>query len=156
MVRVSLEQINWMVKQIGNSGILPHSFQAQSHRRAVTYTQKLPSDEHLIGLHACVFADKPKKDIYSFVGNFIRTTETGEPTVSTKNIWLLIFQLEVESLSVENTIWANTVVASGRIIGLVGYTGRETRSVMNTSAPSTKVGLIDDEINMLSKVSDSI
>lgn len=109
-------------------------------RRAVSYTQKLPSDDHLIGLHACVFADKPKKDIYSFVGNFIRTTETGEPT------------LEVESLSVENTIWANTVVASGRIIGLVVYTGRETRSVMNTSAPATKSGLIDNEINNLSKI----
>jgi magnesium-transporting ATPase (P-type) len=45
----------------------------------------------------------------------------------------------VESLSVENTIWSNTVVATGTVIGLVMYTGRETRSVMNTSVPATKV-----------------
>ncbi len=61
--------------------------------------------------------------------------------------------MEVESLSVDNTVWANTVVASGRLIGMVIYTGRETRSVMNTNAPSTKVGLLDLEINQLSKVS---
>lgn len=46
---------------------------------------------------------------------------------------------EVESLSVENTLWSNTVIASGTVIGLVTYTGRETRSVMNTSTPATKV-----------------
>ena len=58
----------------------------------------------------------------------------------------------MESLSVENTIWSNTVIASGTVVGLVIYTGRETRSVMNTSTPATKVGLIDLEINNLSKV----
>lgn len=59
--------------------------------------------------------------------------------------------METESLSLENTVWANTVVASGKLIGMVVYTGRETRSVMNTSVPSTKVGLLDIEINRLSK-----
>jgi len=55
-------------------------------------------------------------------------------------------------LNVENTIWANTVLASGTAIGLVLYTGRDTRSVMNTSFPKTKVGKIDWEINRLAKV----
>ncbi len=59
---------------------------------------------------------------------------------------------ELESVSIENTIWSNTVIASGTVTGLVLYTGRETRSVMNTSVPATKVGLIDLEINMLSKI----
>lgn len=45
-----------------------------------------------------------------------------------------------DSLSVENTLWANTVVASGTALGVVIYTGRETRSVMNTSQPNSKVG----------------
>lgn len=49
-------------------------------------------------------------------------------------------------------LWANTVVASGRVIGLIVYTGKETRSVMNTSAPQTKVGRLDLEINNLAKV----
>ena len=57
-----------------------------------------------------------------------------------------------DSLSVENTLWANTVLASGTALGLVVYTGRETRSVMNNSAPRSKTGLLDLEINNLTKV----
>ena len=60
---------------------------------------------------------------------------------------------QVESLGVENTLWANTVIASGSAIGCVIYTGSDTRAVMNTNFPSTKVGLLDMEINRLSKVS---
>ena len=45
-----------------------------------------------------------------------------------------------ESLSIENTLWANTVLASGTALGVVVYTGRETRSVMNTSQPQSKTG----------------
>ena len=59
----------------------------------------------------------------------------------------------VEPLSVENVLWANTVLASGSAIGFVVYTGPETRAVMNTSHPQTKVGLLDLEINKLAKVS---
>jgi phospholipid-translocating ATPase len=58
----------------------------------------------------------------------------------------------VEPLSVENTIWMNTVVASGTVIGLVIYTGKETRSVMNTSQPSTKTGKLDLELNTMAKL----
>lgn len=55
-------------------------------------------------------------------------------------------------LDVENTLWANCVVASGSALGLVVYTGAETRSVMNNSQPRSKVGLLDIEINQLTKV----
>ena len=47
----------------------------------------------------------------------------------------------------ENTLWSSTVLASDTIIGLVMYTGKETRSVLNTSTPATKVGILDTEIN---------
>lgn len=53
----------------------------------------------------------------------------------------------------ENTLWANCVVASGSALGVVVYTGSETRSVMNNSQPRSKVGLLDMEINQLTKVS---
>jgi len=46
----------------------------------------------------------------------------------------------------------NTVLASGTAVGFVIYTGQETRAVMNTSHPETKIGLLDHEINKLSKV----
>jgi magnesium-transporting ATPase (P-type) len=57
-----------------------------------------------------------------------------------------------DSLDVENTLWANCVVASGSALGVVVYTGSETRSVMNNSQPRSKVGLLDMEINQLTKV----
>jgi phospholipid-translocating ATPase len=50
-------------------------------------------------------------------------------------------------------MWANTVLASrGYIIGMVVYTGTQTRSQMNSQSPSSKVGLVDLEINRLSKI----
>lgn len=55
-------------------------------------------------------------------------------------------------LTAENMLWANTVLAAGSVVGMVVYTGRETRAVMNTSHPETKVGLLDLEINRLSKI----
>ena len=43
---------------------------------------------------------------------------------------------EMEGLSLENTIWANTVLASpGYILGMVVHTGIETRMAMNASKP---------------------
>ncbi|EGG19761.1 ATPase [Cavenderia fasciculata] len=104
-------------------------------RRSINITQKLHSDESLLDMRASIYAEQPKKDIYSFIGNFSKHDIN-----------------ETESISVENTLWANTVIASGTVIGCAVYTGRETRCVMNTSIPSTKVGLLDSELNNLSKV----
>jgi phospholipid-translocating ATPase len=59
---------------------------------------------------------------------------------------------EIDALNVENTLWANTVLAAGTAVGLVIYTGKDTRAVMNTSHPGTKIGLLDLEINRLAKV----
>ena len=55
-------------------------------------------------------------------------------------------------LSVDNTLWANTVLASGSAVGCVIYTGTETRQAMNTSRAGTKTGLLEMEINQLSKI----
>ncbi|KAG8133398.1 putative Phospholipid-transporting ATPase protein, partial [Naja naja] len=87
---------------------------------AVSCTQRLPALGDLFSINAYVYAQKPQMDIHSFEGTFTR--EDSDPTVH-------------ESLSIENTLWASTVVASGTVIGVVIYTGKETRSVMNTSNP---------------------
>ena len=55
-------------------------------------------------------------------------------------------------MTVENVLWSNTVLAAGSAVGFVIYTGVETRAVMNTSHPGTKVGLVDLEIHRLAKV----
>ncbi|XP_010603863.1 probable phospholipid-transporting ATPase IIB isoform X6 [Fukomys damarensis] len=103
---------------------------------AVSCTQRLPALGDLFSIIAYVYAQKPQLDIHSFEGTFTR--EDSDPPVH-------------ESLSIENTLWASTVVASGTVIGVVIYTGKETRSVMNTSNPKNKVGLLDLELNQLTK-----
>lgn len=49
-------------------------------------------------------------------------------------------------------MWANTVCAAGTATGIIVYTGNETRSVMNNSQPRSKIGLLDMEINGITKV----
>ncbi|XP_060030052.1 probable phospholipid-transporting ATPase IIB isoform X2 [Erinaceus europaeus] len=105
-------------------------------KAAVSCTQRLPAMADLFSIRAYVCAQKPQMDIHSFEGTFTR--EDSDPPVH-------------ESLSIENTLWASAVVASGTVLGVVIYTGQETRSVMNTSHPKNKVGLLDLELNQLTK-----
>jgi len=107
-------------------------------RLAVPATQRLHTDEQLLRIQASVYAEKPQKDIHSFIGKLSvldPDSDQGE-----------------ESLGIENTIWAGAVVASGAATGLVVYTGPESRAAMNNSQPRTKTGLIDLELNGITKV----
>lgn len=65
-------------------------------------------------------------DIYDFVGSYSNS------------------QNKKESLSLDNTAWANTVLAAGHMIGIVVFTGVETRSQMNSRQPRTKIGKFDE------------
>ncbi len=49
-------------------------------------------------------------------------------------------------------MWTSCVLTNGEIVGLVIYVGQETRVAMGASSPRTKVGILDMEINFLSKV----
>ena len=80
-----------------------------------------------------IIASPPEKNIHEFLGNLdLHGNSVG--------------------LSVDNTLWANTVLASGTAIGCVIYTGIETRQALNTSRAGTKTGLLELEINNLSKI----
>lgn len=84
-------------------------------------------------------ANPPNDLIYDFKGFF--STSIDEDNDEAK-----------ESLSLENTLWANTVLAStGHAIAMVVYTGKETRGGMNSKEPDNKIGKLDLEINYLSK-----
>lgn len=66
-----------------------------------------------------LIANPPNDQIYDFKGFF--STNIDEDNDDTK-----------EALSLENTLWQNTVLASsGHVLALVIYTGLETRSSMN-------------------------
>ncbi|KAI0275966.1 hypothetical protein BGY98DRAFT_1188077, partial [Russula aff. rugulosa BPL654] len=87
-------------------------------------------------------------DVHTFIGTFTINTP---PTVSSNDVPMVQVPT-IEALSAENMLWANTVLAAGSAIGFVVYTGPETRAVMNTSHPQTKVGLLDYEISQLAKI----
>ena len=108
-----------------------------NRRELIRYVHLLP----LCG-HADDIADPPIKDIHTFYGVLnLRSTEPGVSEESST------------PLSVDNVLWANTVLAAGSAIGLVVYTGKETRAVLNTSEPETKMGTLENEVNKMAKVS---
>ena len=56
-------------------------------------------------------------------------------------------------LTIDNTAWANTVLASNATtLAVVVYTGSQTRSALSTSASRSKTGLLEYEINSLTKI----
>ena len=90
-------------------------------------------------------ADPPIKDIHTFYG--VLTLRSTEPGLASET---------AIPLSVENILWANTVLAAGSAVGLVVYTGKETRAVLNTSEPETKMGTLEMEVNKMAKVSNGV
>lgn len=54
-------------------------------------------------------------------------------------------------LGIDQTMWANTVLALGLAVGVVVYTGPDTRQAMNTTRLGVKTGLLELEINQVSK-----
>ena len=56
-------------------------------------------------------------------------------------------------LTVDNTAWANTVLASNTTTyAAIVYTGSQTKAAMSTSPSRSKVGLLENEINNLTKI----
>ncbi|KAM3127182.1 hypothetical protein pb186bvf_020701 [Paramecium bursaria] len=101
-------------------------------RKPLSITQKL-DDQFLMSTGIYLKCDPPQDFIYNFYG-------------------ILNNGLNKEPASLENVMWASTVLANGSIYGLVLYTGKETRMSMNSRQPKTKFGKIDDEINHMSEM----
>ncbi|EJT48956.1 phospholipid-transporting ATPase [Trichosporon asahii var. asahii CBS 2479] len=107
---------------------------------AVAETQAL-GEANVGTIEGVLHADVPIKDIHTFQGSLtLRSTGPGSQT-ETKI-----------PLSVENVLWADTVLAAGSAVGLVVYTGRDTRAVLNTSEPETKMGTLEWEVNKMAKI----
>jgi len=124
-------------------------------RVAVGRTQALGADADLLEVRGDVLAGAPTKDIHTFIGTLSLTSLPSQSQVMDDEDGPAIEAGESypkEPLTAENMLWANTVLAAGTAIGMVVYTGRETRAVMNTSQPGTKTGLLDLEINRLAKI----
>lgn len=99
-------------------------------RIASPLTQSLELDELK---NILVTVSAPTKSIHSFLG---KLNYDGHST----------------GLTIDNTMWANTVLASGTAIGCIIYTGIDTRQAMNTTKSGVKTGLLELEINRISKI----
>lgn len=61
--------------------------------------------------------------------------------------------VQTAPLTIDNTAWANTVLASNAtVLAVVVYTGAQTRQALSTSSSRSKTGLLDSEINNLAKI----
>ena len=105
-------------------------------RKPVALTQEIGDPLLFYSDKSYILADPPSKQIYYFKG--LCLVQNG------------IVQKK-EALCLEQTMWANTVLASSHAVGIVVYTGKETRAQKNSSTPQNKFGAIDLEINAISK-----
>ena len=124
-------------------------------RLASPLTQSLESADFV---RLRIVAGKPDKRVNEFVGTVeltplpIRTVDTQKGTGNHQ------FQgpdqkTVTAPLTIDNTAWANTVLASSTaVLAVVVYTGAETRQALSTSASRSKTGLLELEINNLTKI----
>ena len=98
-------------------------------RRAIPAAQRLPTDHDVLRNAPEIYAGPAHKGIYDFVGTYC----VGPGSVK-------------ESLDLENTLWCNTVVATGTCTCAVVYTGPHTRSALNASRPPSKMGRLELEV----------
>ena len=99
-----------------------------------------------------IVAGKPSKEVNEFVG----TVEYGPHVAqqeAKKNANDSENTVKTSPLTIDNTAWANTVLASNAtVLAVVVYTGAQTRQALSTSPSRSKAGLLEYEINNLTKI----
>ncbi|KAK6595408.1 phospholipid-translocating P-type ATPase [Botrytis cinerea] len=85
-----------------------------------------------------VVAGKPDKKVNEFIGTVSLLPKGARDSAP---------------LTIDNTAWANTVLASSATtLAVIVYTGPQTRSALSTSPSRSKTGLLENEINSLTKI----
>ncbi|CAD7931263.1 unnamed protein product, partial [Amoebophrya sp. A25] len=88
-------------------------------RKPVALVQRINAQEmyrRLTNLRAMCRVESPHKDIYNFQGRFsIQPQQNNYASISS------------EGLTLEHTLWRDTVVTEGDVVGFVIFTGCETR-----------------------------
>ncbi|KAH8908599.1 phospholipid-translocating P-type ATPase [Coniochaeta sp. PMI_546] len=119
-------------------------------RLASPLSQNMPSEE-LVRLR--VTGGKPDKKVNEFVGT-IELLPSRQEAVAGGAYTEGSNDLSTSApLSIDNTAWANTVIASqATTIAVIVYTGPQTRSALSTAPSRSKTGLLEYEINSLTKI----
>ena len=97
-----------------------------------------------------VVASKPSKKVNEFMGRIelqAREESNADAEQSKER------NVNSSPLTIDNTAWANTVLASSAVVyAVVVYTGAQTRQALSTAPSRSKVGLLELEINNLTKI----
>jgi len=119
-------------------------------------TQSLETSEFV---RLRVVASKPDKKVNEFIGTveLLPKGKTGYdphvPKSPSGNEAEGAGNANSAPLTIDNTAWANTVLASNATtLAVVVYTGTQTRSALSTSPSRSKTGLLEYEINSLTKI----
>ncbi|GME56868.1 phospholipid-translocating p-type ATPase [Neofusicoccum parvum] len=118
-------------------------------RLASSLTQSLDVSEFT---RLRIVAGKPDKKVNDFVGTveLLPKQKGGYDPHDDESV---AENAKSAPLTIDNTAWANTVLASSStVLGVVVYTGPETRQALSTSPSRSKVGLLELEINSLTKI----
>lgn len=99
-----------------------------------------------------IVAGKPSKEVNEFVGTVEYGLQTAQG-VAKRNVNDSENTVKTSPLTIDNTAWANTVLASNAtVLAVVVYTGAQTRQALSTSPSRSKAGLLEYEINNLTKI----
>ena len=108
-------------------------------------------------LRVTIAAGRPDKKVNEFIGtvelapvrnsHFSHARQAGVSSQAQDN------KVLTAPLTIDNTAWANTVLASSAtVLAVVVYTGPQTRQALSTSSSRSKTGLLEFEINNLTKI----
>lgn len=131
-------------------------------RLASPLAQTLPTSDYQ---RLKITAEKPSKRVNDFVGTIELLPQTQDKAAYDPHIASNGHPPEnaeaagegelsrSSPLTIDNTAWANTVLASSTTVhAAVIYTGPQTRAALSTSMPRSKTGLLEIEINSLTKI----
>lgn len=119
-------------------------------RLASSLSQNLAVEE-LVCLR--VTGGKPDRKVNEFVGTLELMAPRSDGPHAPYVQGIDDENVKAAPLSIDNTAWANTVIASqATTLAVIIYTGPQTRSALSTSPSRSKVGLLEYEINSLTKI----
>ncbi|KAH6684707.1 P-type ATPase-like protein [Halenospora varia] len=102
-----------------------------------------------------VIAGKPDKKVNEFIGTVELSPKSKgyDPHVPKADEEGDGNDAETAPLTIDNTAWCNTILASNATtLAVVVYTGPQTRPALSTSPSRSKTGLLEYEINSLTKI----
>ncbi|ROT39120.1 phospholipid-translocating P-type ATPase [Sodiomyces alkalinus F11] len=119
-------------------------------RLACPLSQNLPAEEFV---RLRVTGGKPDKRVNEFLGSIELLPTKEDAQVLSSTLPGVGDASKSAALSVDNTAWANTVIASqATTFAVIVYTGVQTRSALSTAPSRSKTGLLEYEINSLTKI----